>query len=349
MMHGPARVPVELVYFYSQSGWPRLLPSGRLRSLDGVDSLRLQMMELITPHLPPRVELQVSGLALEGRLRSWNFSRWLKRLRPGSIVIFVRYVAYGLTPEEIDRVRAKAAAVGVDHKDGDMAKIDLSLFDFHIGASNRSHQALTRLLADGVGRQGAFAGLLYQSYDRRLDRLRLAAPDELAAVYLGYPGHTVIPPTLEHSIRVLFVIKEREMRRALAELPAFNFHHAVRSTIASEVNPDLRRQYKPFTKGMIAAACNANVLVNEQVDDAVDFLTRDYPYLIRSNDASAIEDGFRKAREEFGGPEWRRGLKIMQAMKARVAPEALAQQFTDIITRAADQAARGPWRHLQNA
>ena len=70
------------------------------------------------------------------------------------------------------------------------------------------------------------------------------------------------------------------------------------------------------------------------MDDAVDFLSADYPYLVDSNAPEDVTAGFRKAADEFGGPEWSLGLEIMRSMDDRVSGPAQAQQFVDIVTRA---------------
>lgn len=219
----------------------------------------------------------------------------------------IRKAAYRLTREEIGRIKEKAIAVGVDHKDGDLADVDLSLFDFHVSASKAGFDAMNELLSTRPeAKPGAFSGLLYQAADARLARFQRREFNGLSPVYVGAPDNAVIPGSMRELIPVYPVGHDDEMDAAVRDLSAFNFHFAVRPGAKA----GLRRAYKPFTKGANAAACHSNVLVNRQVDDAVHFLTPDHPYLVRSNRAEDVEEAFRKARDEVGGPEWQRGLDI---------------------------------------
>jgi len=59
------------------------------------------------------------------------------------------------------------------------------------------------------------------------------------------------------------VLHDEDMGKAIASLPNYNFHFAVRPP----PKPALLRIYKPFTKGVIAAACNSNIIVGRGVDD----------------------------------------------------------------------------------
>jgi hypothetical protein len=328
-----AKLPVQVVTTYNRSGMARFFSGLRADLLMGSDALRLQLKELIPPHLPEYIELSFSGVSLGGRLDSWNFSSWLRRQQP-AVFILVKNVAYRLTPEQVARLKEKAIAVGVDHKDGDISKIDLSIFDFHISSTQCGLTALNQILAEdpSAKSRGIFAGLLHQSYDTRLEGHIIPPNSHLSPVYLGWIENAEIPRSLVDKITVFNVELGKDMGQALKNLAAYNFHFAVRPTPKTE----LRRSYKPFTKGATAAACRSNILVNRQVDDAVEFLTSDYPYFVPSNSAKDVEEGYRKAQDEFGGPEWKRGLEIMRSVRERVSGKAQAKQFVDIVTRAAE-------------
>lgn len=324
-------LPVHIVFRSRRQGLGRVSTRARLAQVRSAEGLRLrQIREVVAPHLPEHVSLTFSSFSPHGRL--WNFDSWLRLQRP-AVFLLLKHIGYGLTPEQIARLKAKAIAVGIDHKDGDLAAIDLAPFDFHISASRRGLAALDTVIdADASLRaRGVFAGLFHQSHDPRLDAVRPAAGDRLAPVYIGRPSYAEIPPSLADAITVLSVLDDVDMVAALPRLGAFNLHFAVRPA-ASDA---LLRPYKPFTKGVTAAACRANILVNRQVDDAEDFLGPDYPYLVASNRPPDVEAGFRRAVEDFGGPDWARGLEIMRAVRDRVSARALAAQFVAIVNRAA--------------
>jgi hypothetical protein len=303
--------------------------------LVGADFLRLQQLkERVAPHLPQNVKLSFTTFSRNGRLL--NFDTWLKLQTPAIFILTKDMGYYTLEREQIERLKQKAIAVGIDHKDGDLSQIDLSLFDFHIGASHRGLAALERALAGGGAPRGAFASLMLQSPDTRLDALVPSATGRFAPVYLGLPQHAAIPPSILAEIATYTVLSNGDMLEVIRRLEGYNFHFGTRP----DPDPNPLREYKPFTKGLTAAACRSNILVNRQVDDAVDFLTEDYPYLVASNAHRDIEEGYRKAKEEFGGPEWLRGLEILRAALDRVSGPALAAQFAAIIMRAAESAER---------
>jgi hypothetical protein len=291
----------------------------------------VQLRAFIRPHLPDHIDFRMRGVSPAGRCRDLNVRTWLWSQRR-SVVILARTIAYRLTPDEVGILRRRAIAVGVDHKDGDLNDVDLSLFDFHVSSSMTGARALEQILAEGQGhRRDAFVGLLFQGYDTRLANLRPRQTSRFAPIYVGADENAAIPESLRPAITTIAVTWNRDMMAALQRMPDFNFHFAVRPDAADS----LLRRYKPFTKGANAAACFSNILINEQADDALAFLGRDYPYLLRSNTAAEVAEGFTRARDDFGGPEWRRGLDIMRAVRERVSGPALARQLTDIATRAA--------------
>lgn len=306
----------------------RVRPMARL---EGSDLLRFQMKDLISPHLPDYIELCFSSFSPNAPV--FGFDAWL-RAQPPSVFILLKNVGYFLTPEQIDRLRERAIAVGLDHKDGRLSRVQLSLFDFHISSSLTGLTALNKIIAETRSSLtgDVFADVLFQSHDTRLNALRFRDGERFSPVYLGRMKHVKIPERILSEIAVHEVTNGRDMTRALEHLPNYNFHYAVRPT----ARPELHRAYKPFTKGVTAAACRSNILVDRDVDDAVEFLTPDYPYIAASNAARDVEDVYRKARDEFGGPEWKRGLEIMRGVRERLSGKALAEQFVRIVTRAAD-------------
>ena len=344
-----AKLRVEVVYAFRHGPRAYLSEKARLSQLWGADAMRLQIRESMVPHLPKNIDLTFSGLCFDrlpvgGRsrfLRSLYFGSWLKTRRP-AVFILLKHVALALSPGELEQLKEKAVSVGVDHKDADPLRLDLSQYDFHIAASETGRRAIVAMLAaDGLpSGQAPFVSTWFQRHDQRLDDLRFQDTDRLAAVYLGEPCHAEIPPTISDLITSIPARYSRHIERAVSVLGQYNFHFGVRPSEA----PVLRRIYKPFTKGITAAACRSNILINRQVDDATEFLGPDYPYLLDSNAPAHVEEGFRKAHEEFGGSEWHRGLEIMRSVRDRVSPSVQVRQFTDIVTRAADQGAQPPAR-----
>lgn len=340
-----ARLRVEIVYWYQKTTWGIVNHHARLGRMWGSDALRLQLRDFMAPHLPDNIDLRFSGLPIDsGRARKPIFHAWLRTRKP-AIFILLKHVANRIRPDELADLREKAIAIGVDHKDNDLASANLLGYDFHVSSSESGRRAIEAILdeADLNERERPFVAVLPQSYDRLLAGLIPEASDRLAAIYLGDSRYAAIPAGLSAEIAMIEVERRADMVRAASSLGKFNFHYGVRP----DPPPGPRRMYKPFTKGVTAAACHSNIIVNRQVDDAVDFLGEDYPYLVASNAPSDVEECFRKAKEEFGGPEWLRGLEIMRSVRDRVSGPVQARQFAEIVTRAAERGSMAlrptPW------
>jgi hypothetical protein len=183
-----AKIKVRFVYRWRLG--PNPIRHRWEERLWGGDLLRLQMSELMKPHLPEHIELSFCPFYP----RFWSFERWLRK-QPRAIYILLYKVGYEFSPEQVQRLRDKAIAVGVDHKDGDLSKVDLSLFDFHISASESGRKALDQLLAERApeAARRPFTDVLYQSPDTRLNGLPPRELDRLSTVYLGLRSNSSIP------------------------------------------------------------------------------------------------------------------------------------------------------------
>jgi hypothetical protein len=297
---------------------------GRPRPLLGSELLRIQMLEGLKAFLPENIDFGITNFG--GRLLT--FERWLALQRP-AIFILSKKLAYSLGPERLDLLRRKKAILlGVDHKDGDISKIDLSQFDLHIAASHAGERAMKRLIDQGTFSNGRPAcGLLFQAPDARLRDISPRPLNALKAAYVGLLENASIPEGIAGEVKTFEVRNDQDMAKVLPSLAHFNFHYAVRPESAD----GLLRAYKPFTKGFTAAALRSNVIVNRATDDAVDLLSEDYPYLVSNTSADEILRVFRHAQDGYGSPEWEHGLRIMKEIRNRVTPEAGARQLSKLI------------------
>ena len=105
-----------------------------------------------------------------------------------------------------------------------------------------------------------------------------------------------------------------------------NVHYAVRSQ-------RLSGSFKPFLKGFTAARCNSNIIVPIDESDARYYLGSDYPYLLQDGSLTSVLEMIEYAKESFGGSDWRRGLKMMQSVRAKCDRKQLESEIRTLVAR----------------
>ncbi len=110
----------------------------------------------------------------------------------------------------------------------------------------------------------------------------------------------------------------------MREAAPFRCHFAVRL--------DKREcMMKPLAKVGVAAACDANIIVNRS-NAAVELLGSDYPYLCEDT----IEDALRtiqRARSDFGNATWQAGLERMAELRNRLSIQTSEAEYCNFLGR----------------
>lgn len=278
-----------------------------------------QLAALANEHLSDRYTFSVLSAPKPGqKVQQRRFVRALD----GAIVFFLKNVAAALSPVTIEGIKRRSRGLCIDHLDGRPSSLDLA--DIHVSASYKGMELLRKQLADVPDLPaGIEVAHLCHHADPRLHLPAHQAP-EFSARYFGNIANTVLPP--ECGVEApSFDGSDGSFGTMTDAMMATPLHYGVRDTH--------RQIAKPFTKGFNAAACGANILVNRNLDDALIYLGEDYPYLVDDTSKAAIETGLQKAREEFGGPEWQRGLEIMRDVRERSSPKNIARQLEAILRR----------------
>ena len=146
--------------------------------------------------------------------------------------------------------------------------------------------------------------------------------DRLAPYYFGAPKNLLLFDSLKPLLTIVHTdTQDVPNHDWVLRLKEANFHYAVRPPMKEHV-------YKPFMKGIIAATCNANILVHKDDGDALQYLGEDYPYLIREEPTEEVVLRYmRKAEAEFGGEVWRFGLSKIAALRESFSDAVIAGQF----------------------
>lgn len=149
--------------------------------------------------------------------------------------------------------------------------------------------------------------------------------NRFSPLYNGDPANIVSYPSLEPLLNIAYCDKLTPMDVWLQKTQDANFFYAIRPKIHN-------LRVKPFIKGFNAAKLNANILIHKDDGDALFYLGKDYPYLVSEPISEKIVlEYMEKAKKEFGGPEWKRGLGIMQRMRDAFSPETMARGILNII------------------
>lgn len=153
---------------------------------------------------------------------------------------------------------------------------------------------------------------------------------EFSPWYFGAPQNLLMYDSLKGRINIsLTEIDKKPHADWLADLPKANFHYALR--------PEIKEySFKPFTKGFVAAHCNANILVHKEDGDARFYLGDDYPYLIHEKlNEEVIKTYLAKARDDFGGERWHYGLSIMAKLREKQSEKAISEAFWGMVNTVA--------------
>ena len=112
----------------------------------------------------------------------------------------------------------------------------------------------------------------------------------------------------------------------MQRLRHFSVHYAVRN-LGSNV------ACKPFVRDFTAARCHANIIVPLDESDARYYLGSDYPYILKDDSLNSVLEMIDYVKDSFGGPDWNRGLEIMQSVRKRCSPTQIASELRALLVQ----------------
>lgn len=311
-----AHMKPEVVFVIPGSG--RLWGSTYLRGIQLCEAMQTRHGDRYTfrlEKLPDRRSKKITRV--EQRL--WASTR--KRER---VYFFTKQCVEFFDPVAAQILQRRSRAVLFDYVDTDMTIVSTSGADVHLCASFAQFEYLMK-------RQGTeFHGeieLLPHAYDARLGLTETQSGEQLRAAYVGASENTFIPEELHSKIDMIDASKPQLMDAAFSQARRYNFHYCVRPqtfTYTSVV-------FKPFTKGLVAAVCGANVIANRETHDVEALLGDDYPYIVDTLASDKIIEVFDRAETGFGGPEWRHARQTMSELIDKFSPESVADDLDNIL------------------
>ncbi len=276
-----------------------------------------QLAAMASEHLDMRRwSFEVLAMPRDGQLRK---QRLMTDHVRGADVIFLKRAWKVLSPDHLVHWREAAKALAIDYVDARTTPQPGVEIDVHIAASG----TLERYL------KAQFNGARVMRLDHHADPgLRRGPPGQsFRLAYFGRESNRTLPASLQHKVDIPDyngLALPSDIQTAMMQS---NMHYAVRDM----ENADYRTSFKPFTKGFNAAAVGAHILVNRQVDDSIDWLGADYPFLIDDCSVETIATAIDAAESLFGTQHWTDALAPIEALRQAVHPEKITHQLEQIL------------------
>lgn len=250
---------------------------------------------------------------------------WAKSQPNGGVYFFSKSCLSKVKEGTLRILRRKGGKICFDLVDQDLLDMPKIAPDLYVCTSFAQKKAVERLIAAGQMAQSETYMLLHNN-DVRLDGFSARQLAKLRPIYVGMAHNLLLPQSIANQITIRELDDTLTFEDVIPELPDHNFHFAVRPgrKAGSEI-------YKPFLKGFVAAACQSNIMVLRETDDAEVFLGENYPYLVETPEASACAEVLKRAEDDFGGPEWMEAIDRMSGIKDQVSPGAVARKFEEMV------------------
>jgi hypothetical protein len=146
---------------------------------------------------------------------------------------------------------------------------------------------------------------------------------EFYSFKLGFVGYSKYCQCLELADSVKGRYYTRDQALCSTMWNDCSCHYSIRSGFDSLSRSGL--------KASNAAACGANIITTPD-QSVVELLGRYYPYYTVAQ-SRGIRQTIAKARREYKGPEWQRGLDMMEAVRQKTTVEVITKQYIDMIER----------------
>lgn len=237
-----------------------------------------------------------------------------------------KWAVYSLSPEKLQKLKDRQNLIIFDMVDGEIPDEKKQFADVFVAASETIYKKYKRLLP-----KSSIIFLIDHHADPRIKNLNWSRkPKSLQVGYFGEMINTYITPKINKIVNFIPVSTVNQSDEWFYELPKYNLHYAIRQK--RDVYPN-----KPFLKGFTAAHCNANILIQDSEKEAIKWLGKDYPYLLKGKvTENKVLRMLNHIKESYGSDEWKRGLSVMRRIKKRTSEEIIGKQIIQM------------WNYLEN-
>lgn len=236
------------------------------------------------------------------------------------ILFLTKWAIYKLNEKDFQELKIRQNKLIFDLVDGELPTNKIKFADVVVAAADSIYQKNKRSLPKSVK-----VVLIDHHVDSRIRFVDWSIrPKKLKVGYFGELINTLITPKIKQRVDFIPVSNTTQNDDWFKELPKYNLHYAFRQK--RDVYPN-----KPFLKGFTAAHCDANILIQASEKEAIKWLGKDYPYLLRGK---VTEEKILKLldhiQKSYGSKEWERGLVIMRGIRAKTSEESIGKQLVKL-------------------
>lgn len=263
---------------------------------------------------------QLSKIAQKYIGKKVYFTSTLYKYR-NCILYLTKWAIYSLKEGDLQKLKSQQNILIFDVIDGDLPKNKIEYADAIVAASKTIYDNYKSVLP-----KSKKVFLIDHHPDPRIKSVDWSRrPTKLRAAYFGELINTVITLKICKEVDIFPVSTIYQNNDWFKELPKYNLHYAIRQK--RKVYPN-----KPFVKGFTAALCNSNILIQDSEKEAVRWLGKDYPYLLKGKvTQKKILDMLSYIEKSYGSNEWKRGLKIMGKIKKRISEKTIGGQLVKLL------------------
>ncbi|MDU8946150.1 hypothetical protein RXV90_22435 [Rhodophyticola sp. MJ-SS7] len=255
---------------------------------------------------------------------------WALQQKSQSILFFTKHAIPSVTALVHHILKSKGCIICADYVDGDPEYLASDRIDVHIASSYSSQRKLNLLIESRKGSGSPLSQdvyVLYHAADIRL-HLSVIQPkyDKLKVCYFGALENCKFADDLQGKVTLIDGSNSVKFENGWAKLESFNAHYCIRPK-----NDNGSYSAKPFTKGIVAAACRSVALVSIDTDDAVELLGSDYPYFLSDASAEDVISGVISLEGDFGSLDWRLALDATMDAGRVASGASLARSLSGLV------------------
>ena len=236
------------------------------------------------------------------------------------LLFLTKWAVYKLSLKDLQKLKTRQNKLIFDLVDGELPKDKIKFADVVVAAAESIYQKYQSSLP-----KSAKIVLIDHHVDPRISSVDWSIrPKKLKIGYFGELINTLITPKIKKQVDFISVSNTTQSDDWFKELPKYNLHYAIRQK--RDVYPN-----KPFLKGFTAAHCEANILIQASEKEAIKWLGKDYPYLLKGKvTEKKVLELLDYVKKSYGSKEWERGLAIMADIRKKTSEEAIGKQLVKL-------------------